>query len=281
MKKNPTNTGPAILPMAEVKKLDAGALTNLFVTSSVAGRVAYIGCAKALIALVATLGIESAKTRLLQAGAKESDIRNGRQLSLVWEEFYEPGHLTEAQFNELRYSDAVALRTVKRTRGLEVAMANLADMDEIAHIAEYGITRAEAADKAERDAKKLAEAHATAAKAKAASAATPEVVSPVATTVTANEGTPSNVVPMHPAAATDTAKTETGAAAKAVKPRGRPMTEFGRLADTLEATALAIVKDTSVTQAELAVLVERLLGIARTVGEAAAAVQAAPVAVAA
>jgi hypothetical protein len=275
MKKTQTDR-PAILPMAEIKQLDAGALTNLFVTSSNASRVAYLESAKALIALVAALGIEAAKTRLLKAGAKESDIRNGRQLSLVWEEYVEPGHLSEDQFNELRYLDAVALRAVARTRGTEFAIANLADLEEIAHVAEHGMTRAESATKADREAKAAAKK----------AAATPTVVAVASTAEatptapTATEGTPSNVVPMQGPAATGAAQTEATAPAKP-KSKGVPMAEFAKLADTLEATALGIVSHPSATPAELAVLVERVVNLARTVSEAAAQVQAPRVAVAA
>jgi hypothetical protein len=280
MKKTQTDR-PAILPMAEIKQLDTGALTNLFVTSSNASRVAYLESAKALIALVAALGIEAAKTRLLKAGAKESDIRNGRQLSLVWEEYVEPGHLSEDQFNELRYLDAVALRAVARTRGTEFAIANLADLEEIAHVAEHGMTRAESATKADREAKAAAKkAAATPTVVAVASSAAPSAdATPTAPTATATEGLPSNVVPMQGPAASG-AKTEATAPAKP-KSKGVPMAEFAKLADTLEATALGIVSHPNATPAELAVLVERVVNLARTVSEAAAQVQVPRVAVAA
>ena len=280
MKKTTTQTDttatPAIMPMAAFKGMDANMLTNLFVTSSTQSRVAYICAAKAFIALVALVQSDkSAKTRLLKAGAKESDIRNGRQLALVYAEFVETGHITEEQFNELRYLDAVNLRRVARELGMETAVSHANNLDEIAHLAETGMTTAQAAAKADRVAKAAVvapvSAPATAPATTTATEPTPATVTvetaPVVAVTAPATAPGANIVAGPGATETTTAKARKSDKGAEVK----------RLADALEAAAMEALTSPETTAASIAAIVERVTALARTVVEAAASLEAAAV----
>jgi hypothetical protein len=250
--------------MDSLKTKPAGELATLFVTSSHIGRVAYLTAGKALIALTAALqgNEKAAKTRLLKAGAKESDIRNGRQLALVWVEFVEAGHMTEAQFDQLRYLDAVGLRKAASLRGMEFAIANLGDMAEIAHIAEHGTTTAEAQASRERAAKPGKVSVTATATAPAEATTAPETS--VATAA------PSNVVP-GPGAETTAPATETTTARPAKGKDKRA--EVMRLVEATEAAALDYLTDSSLTPEGMQALVDRIIAMGQTVTTAAAQVQ--------
>ncbi|MDR1282405.1 MAG: hypothetical protein LBK99_16525 [Opitutaceae bacterium] len=257
-------TAPAtvsIISMAEIEKLDRKATVALVVEQSTIARRAYVATAKAIIRLTKLL--EGTKDTLFgvlgKAGVSVSNIKNGQQLARVWASLVVPGHMSEGQFNELLFLDAVAINKIIREHGVAKLKPILGDLEEVSHFAEHGVTRAEK-QKAE-EAKKAASAPVTpATKATAGNAAHGKV------TASASVSSDKSAVKDNASSPEPTATPS--APVVTAMPRD-PLVEFGKLCDMLMKAGEELARtadETIITKA-----MERLASVGRALQEAAEA----------
>ncbi len=209
---NKTVTTASVTPsLAELQKLTPAEVAVDFVKQTVSAVRAFIVAAKLLIVLEPmlkpgqTLGSVILKLANVPAELRrrvKSTIDNGRQAVRVWKELVEPGHVTEAQFDEFTFGDLVALNRVmsgasrQKLTGADVALILESSPsnwhEEIACLSTYGQTLADRAD-----AEKKAAAKKTT---KAASATATEET----TGETTDEDEPTGTSPDAPKPATET-----------------------------------------------------------------------------
>ncbi len=278
-------TQPAAIPTMEaIQSLGRTALLAIAVQVHDVGRAAYVTLAKIIVRVEDTLKPGETKFGVLrEAGFKDSQIKNGSQLARVWQEFVEPGHMSEAVYDSLGFTDAVNLHAVTAKRGKDFVRSLLAMpdwMDELDHVAEHGQTRLEKKDadaaKAAKEAKALADKAEATAKAAADAAPKPEE------TAAEMSPSPTPASPNEPKATTGTAApTPTNAAAKAPEsakvvkaplPAKDRVQELRKLLAAAETLALDIL--TSGTPDEAREVAETVEAFAKAVSENAHAVAA-------
>lgn len=245
------------------KLTEAQALTRI-VTETRAAKAAYATVAKLILVLAAGYGnfrkkavdlndpedAKVIKTRILsKTGIPESTYKNSLVFCRAFNEFV-PTVIAEAEFDQLDYLDAVALRKVGM-KAAQFCPNGVPNMDEIRHLADTGKTTAEV--KAEEEAK---ERQAEAARQLAAQVpaapdeTTPETEEEPAETETAPEATPP-APPEVPAETTTTTTTTPAAPETPAAPPAPPapiarhpqamLADFKATLKALESIALEIV----------------------------------------
>lgn len=147
-----------MMKMQDIASASREEVLGLAVSSFETGRKAYVTAAKCCIAVMDAL--EEGETFygvLRDAGLKDSQIANGRQLCQVWHEWVTAGKMTEDFFDEhLNYSLAVSLNKLTR-QDRDMAEAYLDQPEEWKSLADYGLTRADYEEREKAKAKADAE----------------------------------------------------------------------------------------------------------------------------
>ncbi len=284
----------SIVKMNALAILGRTALLDIASSANAIGKAAFVTTAKVIVCVENSLkGNETKFSVLRSAGFRDSDIKNGSQLARVWEEFVEPGHISEDRFDELTFRDAVHIHAAAKARGKDIVRSVMNTpkwSEELDCLADHGQTLTERKDaEAARKAKevKAAAEKAEAAKKAEADAATPEVEPPTpepkgkAKPATSDpaEASPEPSAGEETAGAGETPPDATPAPAKAKsaqiatvsspapgKGQSAKVNEFRKLMAAAEAIGLDIIS--SGTEADIEGLRTSLEGLAVTLRDA-------------
>ena len=231
--------------MADIVKLTRDEAAQVCADAAESGRKLYVIAAKARIHVESLLGDDETVYGVLRAsGLTNSQINNGTPLVQVWKTLVEPGHMSEAQFDSINFTQAKAAAKLAGKK-LALLQKHIDSPEDWESLEEHGMTVAE---KAEADAE--AQARAAAAKATkaeaqpAASTETETTVEPsTETTETEETDTSEEESESEPESEeTETAPQQPAVSTKPAKGRDR-LAEFRQMMRAAEELALEVATE--------------------------------------